>query len=100
MNTKFCITNLRDYLALNFHLSEVKIVLCMRFQIPTHSWVNFINCFAPFAYLSRPAPYICASKKLLRSWAQGAKVGRKGAKPFMKSTPEQILFSGEVILGG
>ena len=26
-------------------------------------------------------------KKLFKSWAQGMKVGRRGAKPFMKSTP-------------
>ena len=49
--------------------------------------VNFINCFAPYAKISRLAPKFCASKKLLKSWAQGAKVGRRGAKRFMKSTP-------------
>ena len=46
----------------------------------------------PYADLLRPAPNIYASKKLLKSWAQGAKVGRKGAKPFMKSTPGQIDY--------
>ena len=49
--------------------------------------VDFINCFAPCADLLRPTPNICASKKLLKNWVQGAKVGRKGAKLFMKSTP-------------
>ena len=53
----------------------------------TFQGFHFINCFAPCAELSRPAPIIWASKKLLKSWAQGAKVGRKGAKPFMKLTP-------------
>ena len=48
--------------------------------------VDFINCFMPYAELSRLAPNFCASKKLLKSWAQGAKVWRRGAKPFMKST--------------
>ena len=49
--------------------------------------VDFINCFAPCADLLRPTPNICASKKLLKNWVQGAKVGRKGAKLFMKLTP-------------
>ena len=40
--------------------------------------IEFINCFAPKT---------CANKKLLKSWAQGAKVGRKVGKLLMKSTP-------------
>ena len=48
---------------------------------------DFINYFAPCADLLRPAPNICTIKKLLKSWAQGAIVGRKGAKPLMESTP-------------
>ena len=55
--------------------------------------VAFINCFAPCADLSRPAPNNCASKKLLKNWAQGAKVGGKGAKPVMKST-QRVCYSG------
>ena len=49
--------------------------------------VDFINCFTPYAKLSRLAPNFCAGKKLLKSWAQGTKVRRRGAIPFMKSTP-------------
>ena len=49
--------------------------------------VDFIEGFAPCAHLLRLGPIFCASKKLLKSWAQGAKVGRRGAKLFMKSTP-------------
>ena len=45
--------------------------------------VNFINCFMPYAELWRLAPNFCASKKLLKSWALGVKVGRRGAKLFM-----------------
>ena len=48
--------------------------------------VKFINCFASYAHLLRLTSNFPASEKLLKSWAQGAKVGRKGAKPFMKST--------------
>ena len=61
--------------------------ICIQILWVTLSGVYFTNCFAPCADLLRPGPNICASKKLLKSWAQGAKVGRKGAKPFMKSTP-------------
>ena len=49
--------------------------------------VDFINCFGPYAHLLRLTPNFHASKKLLKSWAYGAKVGHRGAKPFMKSTP-------------
>ena len=53
------------------------------------SGVDFINCFAPYAKLSCLALNFCASKKLLKSWAQGLKVGRRGAKPIMKLTPDR-----------
>ena len=49
--------------------------------------VDFIKGFVPCAHRLRLAPNFRASKKLLKSWAQGAKVGRYGAKPFLKSTP-------------
>ena len=53
------------------------------------SGVDFIKGFAPCAHLLRLAPNFCASKKLLKSWVQGAKVGRRGAKLFIKSTPSR-----------
>ena len=49
--------------------------------------VDIINCFTPFTELSRLAPNFCVSKKLLKSWEQGVKFGRRGAKTFIKSTP-------------
>ena len=49
--------------------------------------VDFIKGFAPCAHLLHLAPSFCASEKLLKSWAQGANDGCKGAKQFMKSTP-------------
>ena len=36
----------------------------------------------------RPATNFCASKKLLKSWAEGVKVGCRGARLFMKSNPD------------
>ena len=39
------------------------------------SGVDFINCCRPFAKLSRLSPNFCTSKKLLKSWVQGAIVG-------------------------
>ena len=47
----------------------------------------------PYAYLLDLAPNFCAIKKLLKSWAQGAKVGCRGTKPFMKSTPGRVPVS-------
>ena len=51
--------------------------------------VDYINCFAPYIHLLRLMPNFGASKNLLKSWAQGEKVGRSCAKPFMKSTPPE-----------
>ena len=52
-----------------------------------YTGVDSINCFAPYDHLFCLTPNFLASKKLLKSWAEGAKVGLRGAKPFMKSTP-------------
>ena len=53
--------------------------------------VDFMNCFTPIAAHSRLALNICTRKKILKSWAQGVKVGRRGAKPFIKLTPDEWL---------
>ena len=55
---------------------------------PPQPWVDFINCFAHLLHLTLN---FHASKKLLKSRAQGAKVGNRGAKLFIKSTP--VWFS-------
>ena len=34
-------------------------------------WLHFLNCFAPYAYLLRPAQNFYATKKLLKSIAFG-----------------------------
>ena len=65
--------------------------LCSKVGIQICTGVNFINCFTPYAELPRLAPNFCASKKLLQSWAQGAKVGRRSPKPYMKSTPGLLI---------
>ena len=48
--------------------------------------VDIINCFTLYAKLLRLAQNFCASEKLLKSWAQSVKVGRKCTKLFMKLT--------------
>ena len=53
--------------------------------------IDFIKSFAPCAHLLHLAPNFCANKKLLKSWAQGAKVGCRGTKLFMKSTPSCVM---------
>ena len=45
-----------------------KYVFCVAY-FHQQTVVNFINCFAPYAYLLRIAPNFCSSKKLLKSWA-------------------------------
>ena len=50
-----------------------KYVFCVAY-FHQQTVVNFINCFAPYAYLLRIAPNFCASKKLLKSWGQSAKL--------------------------
>ena len=60
----------------------------------TDSGADFLNYFASYAELLRLGPNFCASKKLFKKWAQGAKVGCRGAKLFMKLTPgTPFLFS-------
>ena len=49
--------------------------------------VDFMNCFAPNAYLLRFAPNFRASKKLLKNWAWSANSWGQGINQFMKSTP-------------
>ena len=63
-----------------------------RLNINSSLGVDFIKDFAPYAHLLRPAPIFCVSKKLLKSWAQGAKAGRRGLKPFMKSTLDYNIY--------
>ena len=64
----------------------------------TNTGVDFIKGFAPCAHRLRLAPNFRASKKLLKSWAQGAKVGRNGTKPFMKSTPGNDRYAENCLL--
>ena len=56
----------------------------------TRTGVDFINCFAPYAYLLRFAPNFCASKMLLKSGAQSANSLAQGVNQFMKLTPGLI----------
>ena len=58
--------------------------------------VDFIDCFAPCTYILSLAPNFGASKELLKSWAQVAKDGCKGAKPVMKSTPGRVQVIGNL----
>ena len=54
--------------------------------------VDFINWFAPYAYLLLFGPNFCTSKKLLKSWGQGLKVGRRGAKPTFCKSYDWLLY--------
>ena len=54
--------------------------------------MDFLNYLTPYVELSRLALNFCTSKTLLKSWVQGPNVRCSGAKPFMKSTPGQILL--------
>ena len=71
----------------------INAVACNKLFFYLRSGVNFINCLTPYAEFLCLALNFCTSKKLLKSWAQGAKVGHKGAKQLMKLTPVRVWKS-------
>ena len=60
------------------------------------SGVEFIYCFAPYAYLLHLAPIFWTGKKLLKSWAYSANSLAQGVNKFMKLTP--VWYSSEISL--
>ena len=61
------------------------------------AWGRFHRRFCALHRSFASCAKLWCQEKLLKSWAQGAKVGRRGAKLFIKSTLGRIFFVCGVI---